>query len=70
MAVSVSLIAEDEGGRKALMDVGADEKVKKGYEFEEHPVTMEAMEAMWRSFLGVDLADENDDDVDGVVYIQ
>eukprot|EP00892_Ulva_mutabilis_P000448 jgi/Ulvmu1/10403/UM061_0087.1 len=69
-AVSISLIAEDEEGRKALMEVGGDEKVKKGYEYEEHPATMEAMEAMWRSFLGVEAGDEDDDDVDGVVYIR
>lgn len=67
MAVSISLLADSEEGRKALAEVGAEEKLKKGYEYEEHRTTMEAMEATWRSFLGVE-ADE-DDDVDGVVYI-
>ena len=68
IAVSISLLAETEEGRQALKDAGADDKLKKGYEYEEHPGTMEAMEATWRSFLGVQADD--DEDVDGVVYIK
>lgn len=67
MAVSVGILAEFEEGRAALKEAGAEAKLKKGYEYEEHRGTMEAMEATWRSFLGV--AADDDEDVDGVVYI-
>jgi hypothetical protein len=45
-ALSIGIIAQDDAGRAALFDVGAPEIVKKGYEFEEHPGVMSAMECI------------------------
>lgn len=46
IALSIGIIAQDDDGRQALFDVGAPEIVKKGYEFEEEPAVMEAMECI------------------------
>ena len=48
-AVSISIVAQDDEGRQALFDIGAPDIVKKGYEFEENPGVMEAMECIGAS---------------------
>jgi len=43
-AQAVALVARSEGGCEALYACGAQESLKKGFEYEEHPATMEAMQ--------------------------
>lgn len=45
-ALSIGIIAQDDDGRQALFDIGAPDIVKKGYEFEENPGVMEALECV------------------------
>jgi hypothetical protein len=49
VALSIGIIAQDEDGRQALFDIGAPDIVKKGYEFEENPGVMQAMECIGAS---------------------
>ena len=46
VAVSIGIIAQDDEGRQVLFEIGAPDIVKKGYEFEENPGVMEAMECI------------------------
>jgi hypothetical protein len=56
-ACAVASICRLEEGRKAVMAVGGHDSLRKGYEYEEHPGTMEAMEAAARMLMGVELDD-------------
>lgn len=69
LALSIGIIAQDDEGRKALFDVGAPDIVKKGYEYEEHPGVLEAMECIGRLFMGVGEAADDDEPVDSIVMM-
>jgi hypothetical protein len=68
-ALSISVIAQDDAGRQALFEVGAPDIVKKGYEYEEHPGVMEAMECIGRLFMGVSEPADDDEPVDSIVMM-
>ena len=53
LATAAAFICRTEDGRKALMAVDGHETLRKGYEFEEHSGTMQAMEEAARSLMGV-----------------
>jgi ABC-type sulfate transport system substrate-binding protein len=59
VAVAIASICRSDAAREAFLSVGADTALRKGYEFEEHKGTCEAMEAAARLFLGVQAEDDS-----------
>lgn len=57
LAQCIALIAKTDEGVEALYGVDAQNILKRGFEFEEHPATMEAMEATARLFMKADQGD-------------
>jgi hypothetical protein len=68
VALAIVSICRSDLACKAFLDVGADVALKKGYEFEEHQGTCEAMEAAARLFMGVHV-DEDHVEQDGMVVM-
>lgn len=69
VAQCIALMAKTDAGIAALYEVDAQNILKKGFEFEEHPETMAAMEAAARLFMkadqgsgGEEAEDDSDDD--------
>jgi hypothetical protein len=54
--------AATQDGRKRLLDLGAAETLRAGYEFEEHPGVCAAMEAAGRHLFIASAADDEDEE--------